>query len=208
VKLLRRCGPNLKLLVISFTTLSPDKPGVAFDKAASASVTRSLLCCAFREAPCLESLVTNCPMDAGQLLELVDSCRPPSQLKRFHLVGSIWSGDDTQQCQDPNWRYITPTQFTRVLAALPALECLDLRNLIRPIGRGLSFGGTNCALRELFLPLDGRLALEFPTGQQLRGVVTQFPLLERLGWLTIQRRTEYGEITQADIDFFCANATR
>lgn len=210
-KLLHRCGPNLKMLVISSTTLSPNYPDAAFDKTAAASLTRSLIRCALREAPCLETLIANCPMDSGQILDIVESAWPSSQLKRIHLIGIGWPDDGMPYYQDPNWRYITSAQFERVLAALPALECLDLRSLRLPVGRDLSFSSVtlkeNC-LRELLLPHDWQLTRAFPTGQQLRDVISQFPLLERLGCLTIQRRSEYGEITQADLDFFCANAAR
>jgi hypothetical protein len=143
---------------------------------------------------------------------------PPSQLKRFRLVGNLWRPPSDEPAPEDNlhlsyhpdlhYQYISTTQFARLLVALPRLECLSLKGVGRSMSQ-LSFSGVEArCLRQLRLPASPWLTQAFPTGKQLREIVSQFPLLEELSRLSIQARSEDGELTQADLDFFCSNATR
>lgn len=189
--------------------------------------TQSLVRSALIEAPSLETLILDCRLDFSMLLSMVETARPPA-LKRLRIVRpadtrvlyelrNTFDSRSSALDPEPDYEWITSREFERLLRALPALECLDLRGYGWPLTQ-LSFGmsgmGQQWRLRQLVLPRSWqawpRITRTFPTGRQLRDIISSFPLLERLSQLEIQTNTigSDRELTQADLDFFCANTTR
>jgi len=123
-QLLRRCGSNLKVLVISTSSLcarQSDIGAIGVDSLLY-TMTRKLIQCALQVSPALEILFAECLIHSDELVELMQAvCPKPSHIKRLILLG----------LRKRQWhhRTISTEEFTRLLATLPSLEHLNLGDI-------------------------------------------------------------------------------